>query len=224
MRTVLAAGIQALRLSGSENARLDAEVLLCALLGFTDRSALILREALPLTAEQRRDFQAAIARRARSEPLAYILGYREFCSHRFEVNRHVLIPRPETELMVEAVGRDFPECRNFDSPGPPLRVLDMCCGSGCLGISVAGECGRVELVLADKSPEALAVCRRNAENILEKNTRWWAVQGDLFQALDDLPDQRPFDVIVANPPYIHPDEATALQPDVRDYEPAMALF
>ena len=160
-------------------------------------------------------YDALVARRATREPLAYIVGHREFWGLKFEVNPDVLIPRPATELIVEATLELFP---NHDAP---LTIADVCTGCGCVAVAVANERPRATVVASDISPAALDVARRNADRH-GVGRRVSFRTGDLLRGLDSV--ERPFDAILANPPYVVDRARPALQPEVRDFEPALALF
>jgi release factor glutamine methyltransferase len=160
-------------------------------------------------------YDALVARRATREPLAYIVGYREFWGLKFEVNPDVLIPRPATELIVEATLELFP------GRSAELTIGDVCTGCGCVAVAVAHERPAATVVASDISPAALAVARRNADRH-GVGRRVSFRTGDLLCGLD--PVERPFDAILANPPYVVDRARPALQPEVRDFEPAVALF
>jgi len=160
-------------------------------------------------------YDALVARRATREPLAYIVGHREFWGLKFEVNPDVLIPRPATELIVEAMLELFP---NHDAP---LTIADVCTGCGCVAVAVARERPGATVVASDISPAALDVARRNADRH-GVGRRVSFRTGDLLRGLDSV--ERPFDAILANPPYVVDRARPALQPEVRDFEPALALF
>jgi release factor glutamine methyltransferase len=157
-------------------------------------------------------YERLVARRAGREPLAYITGQREFWSLSFEVSPAVLIPRPETELLLETALDLCPD------RSAALTIADVGTGSGCLAVSLAREYPAARVVASDVSSRALEVARRNAlrHGVAD---RIEFVQTDLLTAVPDR-----FDLIVANPPYIPDREQATLQPEVRDYEPAMALF
>lgn len=196
--------------------RLDAEVLLAATLG-VDRIYLYTHYDQPLTATERDTFRAYVRRRGQREPVAYILGQREFFGRMFAVNRDVLIPRPETEHLIEMILAWLQE-----QALPSSTVLDLCTGSGAIGVTLALEDpGIGHVAMTDLSPEALAMARKNATALGVDAARMSFLQGDLFAALKGAPVTG-FDVIVSNPPYV---EAQAhLAPDVRAYEPGLALF
>ena len=156
-------------------------------------------------------FDALIARRAAREPLPYIVGYREFWNLDFEVTPAVLIPRPETELIVEAALDIVP-------PGAGATIADLCTGCGCVAIAVARERPSARVIATDISDSALVVARRNADRHGVAD-RIHFEHADLLSGIDDH-----FDVIVANPPYVAACVRPALQPEVRDHEPNLALF
>jgi release factor glutamine methyltransferase len=157
-------------------------------------------------------YRELLDRRARREPLAYITGEKAFWKLSFTVSPAVLIPRPETELIVEAALARFP------AADLPFSMADVCTGSGCLAISLAHERPRASVLATDISSDALAVATRNAVRH-EVDDRIEFIQTDLLAAV-----QGTFDLIVANPPYIPEYERASLQPEVRDHEPAVALF
>jgi release factor glutamine methyltransferase len=157
-------------------------------------------------------YDTLVARRATREPLAYIVGVREFWGLDLEVSPAVLIPRPSTELIVEAVLDLFPD------RSARLDVADICTGCGCVAVAIAHERPAAAVVGTDISPEALEVARRNAgrHGVSDRVT---FRHGDLLDVVDG-----PFDAIVANPPYVVDRAGPALSPEVRDHEPAVALF
>ncbi len=155
-------------------------------------------------------------------PLQYLMGTCDFMGFSFHVDENVLIPRQDTECLVEETIRLLEEKRRFrEDTETEIRVLDLCTGSGCIGISIRLLCPRTRVVLADLSSGALEVAARNARELGAEVT---PVSGDLFRALDHLaPEERRFDLIVSNPPYIPTGEISLLMPEVRDHEPGMAL-
>jgi release factor glutamine methyltransferase len=189
-------------------ARVDARVLLCHVLGRESAWLAAHPEAL-LTLEQASDFRALVARRAAGEPVAYLTGEREFFGHRFRVSPAVLIPRPETEGVVERALEHIPLDR-------PATVLDLGTGSGCIAISIALARPRAQVHGVDRSAEALAVARENASRLAATNVRF--SRSDWFSA---VPGQI-FDAIVANPPYIAAGDPHLAEGDVR-FEPPLAL-
>jgi release factor glutamine methyltransferase len=157
-------------------------------------------------------YETLVARRATREPLAYIVGVREFWGLELEVSPDVLIPRPSTELIVEVV------LELFRGRTTPLSIADVCTGCGCVAVAVAHERPLATVVASDISAEALAVARRNAarHGVADRMT---FREGDLLDGITGR-----FDAIVANPPYVVDRARPALQPEVRDHEPAVALF
>jgi len=156
-------------------------------------------------------FDALVARRAAREPLPYIVGHREFWDLDFEVTPAVLIPRPETELIVEAA-------LELVGPDAPATIADLCTGCGCVAVSIAHERPAARVIATDVSEDALAVAHRNAVR-LGVGDRVEIRHGDLLDPLEQS-----CDLIVANPPYVVAGARPALQPEVRDHEPDVALF
>jgi len=211
LREVVARGRETLAAAGiaADEAALDAELLARHVLGW-DRARLVAngRDEAPATFEDA--YSPLITRRASREPIAYITGHREFWGLDFEVTRDVLIPRPETELIVEeaiALYRDW----------PPGLIVDVGTGSGCLAIALAVEFPRAELIATDVSAAALTVARRNAIRH-GVNNRIAFVHADLTAMAEGV------EVTVSNPPYIALSDKPKLQPEVRDHEPGVALF
>lgn len=193
-------------------ARLDAELLVGHALSI-DRVALYMDLDRPLKEAELTAIRELVARRRKKEPVAYILGSREFYGRDFETTPAVLIPRPDTETLIERALQVV----SADDEG---RLLDLCTGSGCIGITLAAERPRLRVDLTDVSSEALAVARRNAErNEIVDGIAFY--EGDLFAA---LPERVEYRLIVANPPYIAVDDASAIEPDVAAHEPHLALF
>ena len=162
-----------------------------------------------LTAEEAAAFDALVQRRLQREPLQYILGTQDFCGRSFAVDGRVLIPRPETELLAERAVRAL---QDF---GSGAHALDLCCGSGCLGITLALEVPSAQVDMADLSEDALAVTRKNADRL---GAQVSLLQGDLWDAVR----ARQYQLIVSNPPYIPDADCLALQAEVMR-EPPMAL-
>jgi release factor glutamine methyltransferase len=196
-----------LRGKGIENGRLDAELLLAEVLQF-DRVGLYLNYDRPLQADELAAYRQLVGRRSRREPLQYILGRAEFWSLTFKVGPAVLIPRPDTEVLVEEA------LRRVRADG---TILDVGTGSGAVAVALASELPAARLVGIDVSDAALQVAAENARH------NGVADQIDLQQIdLACLP-AGPFDLIVANPPYIPTADLAGLMPEVRDHEPALAL-
>ncbi len=199
-------------LAPSTTARRDAELLLLHVTGLT-RPHLLTHPERDLTERQMQHYHAAIVRRAQNEPVQHITGTQEFFGRSFIVNRLVLIPRPETEHLVEAALAIHPQARHI----LPLRILDIGTGSGILAITLALHLPDASVTATDISAEALAVAQTNARTLAVAD-RIRFLQSDLFAALADAR----FDCIVSNPPYVA--TAERLEPQVRDYEPAAALY
>jgi len=211
VQAVLDAARTYLAKRGVDNPRLDAELLLAHGLGLR-RLDLYLRFDQPLASDERATFKQLLLRRGKREPVAYLTGRKEFYSLEFEVTPDVLIPRPETELLVEQVLARAQR-------GPVTTLVELCTGSGCVAIALLKELPTLCATATDLSPAALVVARRNAEHhgVLD---RLELLCGDLGAPLGD----RRFDVVVANPPYIDQAERAALAPEIREHEPALALF
>ncbi len=196
---------------GLHTPRLDADLLVARALGLT-RIALFLDLDRPLNERELSAIRALVARRRRYEPVAYLTGEREFYGHMFEVTPAVLIPRPDTETLVER-GLGL-----LATVLPAGEVLDVCTGSGAIAIALALGSDR-QVVASDVSEAALAVAARNGERLgAGQRVRW--LHGDLFAA---LPAGRQFACITINPPYVGSHEFATLPPDVRDHEPRLAL-
>lgn len=201
---------------GIAEARLEGELLVAHALGL-DRLRLFLELDRPVQdaeLDRARDF---LVRRGRHEPVAYIVGQREFYGRRFEVGPGVLVPRPETELLVDLARERAPEL-----PREPW-VVDVGTGSGCLAISLALELAGARVLAVDVSEEALVYARRNAE-LLGAEVEFH--QGEGGRLLDAAVQAagRPFDLLVSNPPYVLRSEVAALAPEVREHEPGLALL
>lgn len=192
--------------SGVDAPRLTAELLLAHALG-CDRVRLYLDFDKPLAEAELATYRDLVKRRAAGEPTAYLTGRQEFFGRTFKADRRALVPRPETELVVEAALAGLPE---------DGALLDLCTGSGCIAITVALERPRARVVAIDLSNEALGLARENAEAL---GARVELLQGDLY---DPLPPDLRFDVIAANPPYVPSAEVPGLAREL-SYEPALAL-
>ena len=211
IRSLLAWIAQDFASHGLPSARLDAELLISFALTL-DRVRLYMDLDRPLASEELARVRALVVRRRKREPIAYIVGQREFYRRSFEVTSAVLIPRPDTETLVE-------RALELLSEGAALRVLDLCTGSGALAVTLAAERPQLTLTATDLSAAALDVARRNAERhgVTERIV---FVEGDLFAP---LPSDARFELIVANPPYISLPDMAGLQPEIRLHEPALAL-
>ena len=198
-----------------ESARLEVELLLAEVLGL-GRVDLYVRHDMPVPDADRDRFREFVKRRVRREPVAYILGHREFYGWDFVTDPRALIPRPETEHLVD-------EALSFLRGLPGDRIpsaVDLGTGSGCIAICLAKGHPTVEVTAVDRSPAALDLARTNADRLGVGGRIVW-LQGDLFAPLDGRPAP---DLLVSNPPYIATSEAPSLPPDVVDHEPALALF
>ncbi len=211
-RLLLARAAQTLEQAGVERPAAESELLLAAALGI-DRARL-LTGAFSFDDRSIARFEKFIAQRASRAPVAYILGYKEFYSLEFEVNRDVLIPRPETELLVAAALEVLGE-------KPRASVLDIGTGSGAIAIAIALGAPGAHVMATDISAAALAVARRNAERLGCAGRSEFAA-GDCFAALTCSHPK--FDLIVSNPPYIPAAELARLEPEVARFEPERALL
>ena len=199
----LAAATEALDAAGVDSPRLDAELLLAAASG-RGRAALAASPQAPVEGPAARRFAESVRRRLRREPLAYILGRRGFRGLELEVGPAVLVPRPETELLVE-VALEL----------EPLSVLDVGTGSGAVALALADELANATIVATDTSPAALAIARANTERL------GFAPRVDLRPG--SLPQEGSFDLLVANLPYVNESEWERLEPELREHEPREAL-
>jgi release factor glutamine methyltransferase len=202
------AAIESLRLSAPR----DAELLLLDSLRLT-RAQYLANPTRELTSAELSLYLEAIARRAHHEPIQYITGHQEFYGLRLSVTPAVLIPRPETEHLVEAVLARLPH-------DAPTTIADIGVGSGAIAIALATHLPHASITALDISPEALAIARANSRNNKVEN-RIRFLESDLLSA---LPSSERFDAIVSNPPYVPTIDLPSLHPEVRQYEPATALF
>jgi release factor glutamine methyltransferase len=215
IRGALLWGAKALDQAGLENSRLDAEVLLRHTLDM-EREQLYMNGDATISPGQEAKFRELVARRSRREPVAYITGHKEFWSLDFLVTPAVLIPRPETELLVEVALRYARQLAIESS----VKVLDIGTGSGAISVCLAKELAAAQIVAVDISPVALAVARVNAERHgVADRIRF--LPGDLFAPLK--PPPKTFDLIVSNPPYIRSGELSMLAPEIHGWEPMIAL-
>ncbi|HTF88076.1 MAG TPA: peptide chain release factor N(5)-glutamine methyltransferase [Planctomycetota bacterium] len=196
-------------------ARLEAELLVAHALGI-DRLRLFLELDRPLAPEEVTRGRALLSRRARREPVAYITGQREFYARPFQVDAAVLIPRPETELLVDRA-REIVRSRELAAP----RCLDVGTGSGVIALTLALEIPSARVVAVDVSATALAVARANAKSLGVAEGAVEFLEGDGALAARE---RAPFDLVLSNPPYIALESKASLAADVRDHEPALALF
>lgn len=199
------------RAKGIENPRLDAELIVAHALGIT-RTQVIIDAARPLDGPELSALRELVKRRRAREPVAYLRGEREFHGLPFRVDSRVLIPRPDTETLVDAA---LERTRHVSLS---MRLADLCTGSGCVAIAIARERPTAKIWATDLSEDALSVARENAARLGAYNVAFRA--GDLFAA---LPEGTQLDAVVANPPYIATTEIETLQPDIKDFEPRIAL-
>lgn len=198
-----------------QNPRLQAELLLAHSMGLK-REGLYLRFPHQMAKEEEEKFKRLILRRVSGEPLQYLLGYQEFWSIQFKVDSRVLIPRPETEHLVEEAISILSK-NNFESS--PL-VLELGTGCGAIAISLARELKGIRIIATDLSKEAIEVAKENAKDsgVIHQIT---FLVGDLFEFFS--PFKRPFDLILSNPPYIQDSEIDRLAREIKDHEPLIAL-
>lgn len=211
-------GSNGLKKNGIENPRMNAERLLSAVLNF-NRSDLYLNSDLALNSTELFRFQKKLQRRLRHEPLQYILGETEFMSLPFQVDRDVLIPRPETELLVERV---IEKCQRQFDLNQKFKILDIGTGSGCIAVSLAKYLKEVQVVALDVSKSALLVAAKNAE-ANDVSDRIEFRKCDIMQDIISNKCAEKFDVIVANPPYISTADYENLPNEIKDFEPSIAL-
>lgn len=230
-KDVYEAGREALQEAGIDEAALDARFLLEYVCG-TDRNTLLVHGDRAVSEEECGGYQELIAKRASRIPLQHLTGEQDFMGLTFLVNKNVLVPRQDTEVLVEEVMKNLHD---------GMRILDLCTGSGCILLSLLHYSNDCTGVGVDLSAEALAVARENYERLRTARPEMEArfLEGDLFAALpseiENAPDgeeaatkktgvsRERFDIIVSNPPYIETDVMSTLMPEVREHEPRMAL-
>ena len=198
------------RARGIESPRLDAELIVAHTLKI-DRMRVILDAERPLEGVELAQLRDLVKRRRAYEPIAYLRGEREFYGLKFRVDKRVLVPRPDTETLVDAA------LARSSHLSMSMRQLDLCTGSGCVAIAMARQRPTAQVFASDVSTDALAVARDNALRLGAYNTAFF--ESDLYAAFAG----KRFDVITANPPYIASAEIPTLMPDVRDHEPKLAL-
>lgn len=226
VRKVLEWTTSHLKKHGSDTPRLDAEILLAHSRG-CQRIQLYTAYDEPLSEPVRARMRELVQRRAQAEPVAYLVGHREFFSLDFRVTHDVLIPRPDTETLVleiiDGIKQLSATRRDAGEPVSTIHVLDLCTGSGCVAIAVAKHCQTAKLdaqiVATDISPAALAIAGENAVRHDVQSTIEF-LHGDLFAALTT---DRRFEIIASNPPYIPTSEIETLDPEVARHEPRSAL-
>jgi release factor glutamine methyltransferase len=199
---------------GIDTPRLDAEILLAKALGAT-RISLIVDAKRPLDPAELARLRELVTRRRSREPIAYIVGEREFYGRIFRVDRRTLVPRPDTETLVDVA------LERTRAVSMSMRALDLCTGSGCVAVTLGRERPTSFVTATDASRDALAVARANALRLGAYNVA--LREGDLFGALGAAAGRCRFDVVTANPPYIPTGDIPSLMLDVRDFEPRLAL-
>lgn len=210
-RLLLQQAAQQLEQAGVDAPRRDVQLLLMYTWGVSDTS-LIIKMMDEVPEDIASGFEIHLQRRLKREPLAYILGKKEFWSHDFVVTPDVLVPRPETEHLIESVLKYYPNQERF------YTFADIGTGSGCIAITLALEYPNATVTACDISEEALLVAKKNAERLgVTKRMKFFV--GDLYQA---LPEKSSFDLIVSNPPYVSLDEMLDLEPELAQ-EPRFAL-
>jgi release factor glutamine methyltransferase len=206
-------GVAQLASAGVENPRLDAETMLAA--ACRGSRAAVISGLVEIDKIARQRYAAMIVLRMRREPLAYVLGRKEFYSLEFEVTPAVLIPRPETETVVSAALELMQDRTN-------ARVCDLGTGSGAIALAIAANAPAAQLTTTDISAEALAIARRNAARLgLASRVRFRLA--DCFEPLDGKGPLGRFDLIVSNPPYVSDNQIAGLAAEIRHYEPRIAL-
>jgi release factor glutamine methyltransferase len=200
---VIAAAAERLAAAGCDTSRLDAELLLAHVLG-TDRAGVMRRGDEPLSAEQQSEFDALVSRRTAREPVAYIVGHKGFRNLELQVDPRVLIPRPDTETLVEVAIGIAPS---------GARVHDVGTGAGAVALALADERPDLRVTASDASPGAVDVARANTTTLRLNVT---------VEIANGLPPGE-YDLVVANLPYVREDEWDGLAPEIRDYEPRLAL-
>ncbi len=225
IKELISIGTKQLRDAGVADAEIDAKELYCYMRGM-DRTALMLRWQEVMQDNQCEAYFNLIERRASRVPLQHITGRQEFMGLPFEVNEKVLIPRQDTETMVEDAlelmekgtlrGQEY-----TDGLKRGGDILDLCCGSGAIGISIAKLAKGAHVTCSDLSKDALEVADRNARLNDCKSVKF--TESDMFAAFCGRLGKKKFNLIISNPPYIPPSVIEGLEPEVRDHEPMMAL-
>lgn len=206
VKDVVAKAIEKLDAAGIAESRIDSWLLAESVLGVS-RQDLFLEPEKSVSEEQAQKYLNAVSVRVKHIPLQHITGYQQFMDLEFVVNKDVLIPRPETELLVEQVVSYIKDNK--------VKVLDMCTGSGCIAVSVDRMCANADVTAVDISEKALKVA---GENNIRNEGRVTFVQSDLFENIYET-----YDIIVSNPPYIPTSDIETLMEEVREHEPRLAL-
>ena len=221
-RIMIREGQYRLSRAGCMDPKIDAEELYCFLTD-SDRLQILLRAEEEADPEVERRYMKLIERRAQRVPLQHITGRQEFMGYTFAVDPDVLIPRQDTETLAEQAAKTIQSVRREKRSflerlrgRKEWEVLDLCCGSGCVGLSIARICDNVELTSSDISEAAVSLTKRNAKALRVEGE---FLQGDLFEPVGD----RRFDMIVCNPPYIRTNMIAMLQDEIKEHEPRTAL-
>ena len=214
IKELLTLGAKQLSDYGIENGAGDARTLLGHVLSM-DRTRLFLAQSQPVSDPDAAAYEEMLRRREAGEPLQYITGEQDFMGLTFHVDPRVLIPRQDTEPMVEEALEYLAACDHREGP---LRVLDICTGSGAIGLAIAKLADQVQVTCTDLSTEALAAAEANAKSLGLSDVRF--LQGDLLAA---VPEGETFHMILSNPPYIPSKVIGGLQVEIREHEPMLAL-
>jgi release factor glutamine methyltransferase len=198
------------RSKGIESPRLNIELLLCELLGI-GRVEIYSQFDKPLKEYELARLREMVKRRAKREPLQYIIGHTEFLGLKIICTPQAIVPRPETELLADQAIKTAKEM-------PRRKILDIGCGSGCISIAIAKQFPGAEITAVDNSKDSLRLARRNAN--LNQTDNIYFMQCNIFE---NISFNEKFDIVVSNPPYISNEEFSKLEPEVRIYEPAAAL-
>jgi release factor glutamine methyltransferase len=225
IQETLTKGTALLRGAAIDTPVLDAGLLLAEVL-HTDKTGLILHAPETILEEDNEKFQKLTDRRLAGEPIAYILGRKEFRSLDFIVSPDVLVPRPDTETLVEAAIKELTSFHNNTNLNTSITVLDLCTGSGAIAIALKNECPSLEVWASDISEAALSIARANCARLLHENAVQF-IRADLFQPLQNSPVSgssfpKNFTLVVSNPPYVASAEIESLSKEVRR-EPRLAL-
>ena len=225
LKELIRIGENQLRDAGVADAAIDAKELYCYMMHI-DRTRLMLCWQDVLQDNQCEEYFDLVARRASRVPLQHITGEQEFMGLTFQVSDKVLIPRQDTETMVEdaldVINKNKLRSEELNCKARRgWSVLDLCCGSGAIGISLAKLAGDVKVTCSDLSADALAMAERNGRSLDAKSIKF--VKSDMFEAFRGKLGNKKFDMIISNPPYIRRDVIETLEPEVRDHEPMMAL-
>ncbi len=203
------------QLENIENSYLDSLLLLQKVTLFS-KEQLIFNLQQTISPLQFKTFSSLVKKRKNHHPIAYLLGYKEFFDLKFFVNKHTLIPRPDSEILVEQA---IKYCQKNLSTNN-IKILDLCCGSGCLGITMLKNITNASLVTCDINKNAVAMAKKNAKyHLVDKKTKF--ITSNLFDDLKKYTNY--FDIIITNPPYIKTSIIFNLQPEVKNFEPFLAL-